>query len=83
MGSDYYQTVNQMAESVESGIPKIGIGERCYLRNCIVDKDSKIGDDVSINGGNHLTPVDHPAYTVKDGIVVVKKGAIIPNGFKL
>ncbi len=83
MGSDYYQTVNQMADSVERGIPKIGIGERCYLRNCIVDKDAKIGDDVSINGGDHLVPGDHTAYTVKDGIVVIKKGAVIPNGFKL
>ena len=83
MGSDYYQTVNQMAESTGNGVPKIGIGERCYLRNCIVDKDAKIGDDVSINGGEHLEAGDHPSYTVKDGIVVIKKGAVIPNGFKL
>jgi glucose-1-phosphate adenylyltransferase len=27
--------------------------------------------------------VDHPLYTVKDGIVVVKKGAMVPNGFSL
>ncbi len=83
MGSDYYQTVNQMAESVENGIPKIGIGERCYLRNCIVDKDAKIGDDVSINGGDHLEPGDFPSYTIKDNVVVIKKGAVINNGFKL
>ena len=83
MGSDYYQTVGQMAESLERGEPKIGIGDRCYLRNCIVDKDAKIGDNVNINGGDHLEPGDHPSYTVKDGVVVIKKGAVIPNGFKL
>ena len=40
-----------------------------------------IGDDVRINGGSHLENTDQPLYTIKDGIVVVKKGAIIPNGF--
>ena len=83
MGSDYYQTVVEMEDALNNGIPKLGIGERCYLCNCIVDKDVKIGDDVSINGGNHLAPIDTPSYTVKDGVVVIKKGAVIPNGFKL
>lgn len=83
MGSDYYQTVQEMKEALEQGIPKLGIGERCYLCNCIVDKDVKIGDDVYINGGSHLEAVDTPSYTVKDGVVVIKKGAMIPNGFKL
>ncbi len=41
----------------------------------------RIGNDVRINGGTHLENVDHALYTVKDGIVVVKKGAVIPNGF--
>jgi glucose-1-phosphate adenylyltransferase len=81
MGNDYYETLEVMQESAEKGIPKIGIGERCYIKNAIIDKNCRIGDDVRINGGAHLSPVDHPLYTVKDGIVVVKKSAIIPNGF--
>ena len=32
-------------------------------------------------GGHHLENTDQPLYAIKDGIVVVKKGAIIPNGF--
>ena len=36
-----------------------------------------------IIGGEHLEPGDHPLYTVKDGIVVIKKNAVIPNGFQL
>ena len=46
----------------------------------IVDKNCRIGNDVRINGGAHLPDGDHSLYTVKDGIVVLKKGAILPNG---
>lgn len=81
MGSDYYETILEMAHSLERGIPKIGIGERCKIKNAIVDKDCRVGNDVSIIGGTHLPDSDHSLYAVKDGIVVLKKGAIIPDGF--
>jgi len=81
MGCDYYETIDEMNRAAASGLPKLGIGERTYIRNAIIDKNCRIGDDVRINGGPHLTPTDHSLYTVKDGIVVVKKGAILPNGF--
>ena len=81
MGSDYYETIPEMAYSLERGIPKLGIGERCRIKNAIVDKDCRIGNDVVITGGTHLPDSDHALYTVKDGIVVVKKGAIVPDGF--
>ncbi len=81
MGGDYYETLAEMEHSAERGIPKIGIGERCYIKNAIIDKNCRIGNDVRINGGSHLPNADHSLYTVKDGIVVVKKGAILPDGF--
>jgi len=81
MGGDYYETLEEMNHASERGIPKIGIGERCYIKNTIIDKNCRIGNDVRINGGSHLANTDHSLYTVKDGIVVVKKGAIIPDGF--
>ena len=81
MGSDYYETIPEMAHSLERGIPKLGIGERCKITNAIVDKDCRIGNDVIITGGPHLPDSDHALFTVKDGIVVVKKGAIVPDGF--
>jgi glucose-1-phosphate adenylyltransferase len=83
MGADYFETLEQMANAKEKGLPKIGIGERCYLKNCIIDKNVRIGDDVRIIGGDHLEPADHPLYTIKDGIVVIKKNAVVPNGFQL
>jgi len=81
MGNDFYETLGQMEDNVAKGLPKIGIGERCYINYAIIDKNCRIGNDVRINGGPHLANTDHPLYTVKDGIVVVKKTAVLPDGF--
>lgn len=81
MGCDYYETLEDIQSDLVTGKPALGIGNRCYIKNAIIDKNCRIGDDVRINGGAHLEPVDHSLYTVKDGIVVIKKGAVIPNGF--
>jgi len=83
MGSDYYETLEEIQHAEERGIPKVGVGERCYLHNVIVDKHCRIGNDVRINGGPHLPNSDHSLYTVKEGIVVIKKDAIIENGFTI
>jgi glucose-1-phosphate adenylyltransferase len=81
MGSDYFETLEEIMHNLSKGIPKLGIGERCYMRNVIIDKNCRIGNDVRINGGSHLADADHSLYTVKDGIVVLKKGAVLPDGF--
>jgi glucose-1-phosphate adenylyltransferase len=83
MGSDYYETIADISAAQEKGVPLLGIGDRCYIKNAILDKNCRIGDDVRINGGAHLENSDQPLYTIKDGIVVVKKGAILPNGFTI
>ncbi len=80
MGSDHYQTLPEINEETRIGHPLLGIGDRCYINNTIVDKNCRIGNDVRINGGSHLAEGDYGLYVVKDGIVVVKKGATIPNG---
>jgi glucose-1-phosphate adenylyltransferase len=81
MGCDYYETMEQINKKNAKGEPILGIGERCIIENAIVDKNCSIGNDVQIKGGNHHEKIDHPLYTIKDGIVVIKKGAFIPNGF--
>ncbi|HCN83924.1 MAG TPA: glucose-1-phosphate adenylyltransferase [Sphingobacteriaceae bacterium] len=80
MGSDYYQTLDQLNEAGESKTPIMGIGERCYIKNAILDKNCQIGDDVRINGGTHIPDGEYDLYTVREGIIVVKKSAVIPNG---
>ncbi len=81
MGNDYYETLSEMDSDQAKGLPKIGIGERCYIKDAIIDKNCRIGNDVRIVGGKHLANTDHPLYAIKDGIVVVKKTAILPDGF--
>ncbi len=80
MGNDYYQTLEQIAEYKVQNKPIMGIGERCYINNAILDKNCYIGNDVKINGGIHLEDGDFGTYTVNEGIIVVKKNSIIPNG---
>lgn len=81
MGSDYYETL----EEIESNKINVlmGIGERCFIKNAIVDKNCRIGDDVKINGGKHLQDTETDMYVIKDGIVVIKKGAVIPVGYNI
>jgi glucose-1-phosphate adenylyltransferase len=81
MGNDYYETIEEMDVNTKKGLPMIGIGERCYIKDAIIDKNCRIGNDVRINGGKHLENTDHSLYSVKDGIVVVKKMAVLPDGF--
>jgi glucose-1-phosphate adenylyltransferase len=82
MGSDYYETISEMAHSLDRDIPKIGIGENCVIKNVIVDKNCRIGNKVKIIGGSHLPDGDHSLLTIKEGIIVIKKGAVIPDGFE-
>jgi glucose-1-phosphate adenylyltransferase len=83
MGSDYYETLEDIALDLQHGIPQLGIGSRCQIQNAIIDKNCRIGDDVRIIGGSHIEDGDSPLYTVKDGIVVLKKGAVLPNGYTI
>jgi glucose-1-phosphate adenylyltransferase len=80
MGTDRYQTLEEIEAETALGHSLIGIGDRCVINNAIIDKNCRIGNDVSINGGDHLEDGDYDMYAVKDGIVVVKKDADIPSG---
>ena len=83
MGSDYFETLDEITTDQQTGIPLLGIGQRCHIENAILDKNCRIGDDVKIIGGKHLADDDNSLYTIKDGIIVVKKGAIFPSGFSI
>lgn len=74
-GSDYYQTHEQLTDT---SIPNLGIGRNCLIHQCIVDKNCSVGDNCSIIGDRSLPDSETSTYSVKDGIVVLKKNAIIP-----
>ncbi len=80
MGCDYYQTLEEIEGAKEKHKPLTGIGENCTINNAILDKNCLIGNSVTINGGPHIPDGDFATHTVKEGIVVIKKGASIPDG---
>jgi glucose-1-phosphate adenylyltransferase len=81
MGNDDYESLEGIHHNNTEIL--VGIGERCFIKNTIIDKNVRIGDDVRINGGPHLEDTETETYVVKEGIVVIKKGAVIPKGFVL
>lgn len=83
MGNDFYQNLEQMEEDIKNNIHLVGIGERCFINNAIVDKNCRIGNDVYINGGKHLEDFSNNLYAVKEGIVVIKKGVVVPDNYTI
>lgn len=78
MGTDFYESL----EEIENNKIEIlaGIGENCNIKNAIIDKNCRVGDNTTINGGTHLEDSETDAYVIKEGIVVLKKEAVLPPG---
>lgn len=81
MGSDAYQTLKEISE--RPGEILMGIGEGCHIENAILDKNCRIGNNVTIIGGPHLPNQETDLFVVSGGIVVVKKEVTIPPGFEI
>ncbi len=83
MGNDYFETIEDIEKNVKGAIPILGIGEQCYIKNAIIDKNCRIGNHVQIIGADNLPDQDTELFTVKNGIVAIKKGAVLPDGFTI
>jgi glucose-1-phosphate adenylyltransferase len=79
MGSDRYETSAEKAHNKELGRPDIGIGPDCHIEGCIIDKDARIGRGVRIVSGNS-PDTQGDGWMLRDGVVVIEKQAIIPDG---
>lgn len=81
MGADYYESDDNLYENREKSIPDIGIGKNVKIRKAIIDKNARIGKD-SVIGYSDPAPKDgdYDQFYVADGIIVIKKNAIIPPG---
>lgn len=81
MGADYYETEAQKADNAEKGIPNIGIGENTRIQRAIIDKNARIGKNCSIGySPNKIEDGDHGIYYAADGIIIIRKNAVIPDG---
>ncbi len=76
MGNDYYETIEEIENRDDA---PMGIGENCFIKNAIVDKDCRVGDNVTIIGGEDLEDAESDTYCIRDGIIVLKKKCFIPD----
>jgi len=80
MGADYYESAEDLARNRDRGVPDIGIGRDVEVRNAIIDKNARIGHGVRLINRNGAAAESADNYNIVDGIIVVPKGAVIPDG---
>ena len=81
MGSDFFETVEEMKTNLSKGIPHIGIGDGSFIRRSIIDKNARIGKNVQLINSRGIDKEDGPdgQYFIREGIVLIPKNAIIPD----
>ena len=83
LGAHRYESAREIEANLKAGIPPIGIGSNSLIERAIIDKDCRIGKNVRIVNEQNLTSFETPDYVIRDGIVVVPDGAIIPDGTRI
>lgn len=77
MGADFYQGERPQSTS---DVPPLGIGRHCVIEGAIIDKNARIGDGVVLTAEGKPANVDGANYYIRDGVVVIPKGAVVPAG---
>jgi glucose-1-phosphate adenylyltransferase len=81
MGSDEYETPGQLEENVAKNRPHLGLGNNVRVKHAIIDKNARIGDNCVLNAeGKPDGEYVDGAVVIRDGVLVVRKGAILPAG---
>lgn len=81
MGNDRHQTVDELEQLSNNEL--LGIANNCYIENAILDKNVRIGNNVTIIGHESLEDDETETYSIKSGIVVIKKNAFIKEDSKI
>jgi glucose-1-phosphate adenylyltransferase len=80
LGSDFYESRESVEANERAGRPRIGIGMNVRIENAIIDKNARIGNNVTISPAGKPEHVDHPLYYIRDGIVIIPKNGVVPSG---
>ena len=81
MGADFYEGDAQLELNTTKGRPHLGIGNRCQIKGAIIDKNARIGDGCVLNSaGKSDGSYVGGAVIIRDGVLVVTKGAALPPG---
>ena len=84
MGSDSYETADDLEENVAAARPDIGVGEGSVVRHAILDKNVRIGKHVVLDPtGLPDRFGDGIDLAIRDGVLVVCKNVVVPDGFVL
>lgn len=81
MGASRYETEAEKKQNIEKGIPNLGIGKGTIIKKAIIDQDVRIGERCRIGIDNiERVDGDFENYSIHDGIIVINKKSIIPDG---
>jgi len=80
MGADFYEADDDFGRDLTREVPRIGIGENCVLQNVIIDKNVRIGDNVTITNEKQVKNRETALYSIRDGIVIIPKNTAIKSG---
>ena len=82
MGSDFFESINDLQTNLNANFPNIGIGRNTIIRRAIIDKNVRIGRDVKLLNlnGDENRDAENGSYFIRDGIIIVPKGAYIKDG---
>ncbi len=77
IGADRVETDEERAENQRRGVPNFTVGDGSVIEHAILDKDCRIGANVHIVSKQGQADVEGPNYVIRDGIVVIPKGAVV------
>ena len=77
MGNTHYETVKERQKNTNR--PNLGIGKNCVIKNSIIDMDVRIGNNVQLINRENVTEKFEKNYAIRDGIIIVPKGAVIES----
>jgi glucose-1-phosphate adenylyltransferase len=80
LGADYYETLEEIDRAQARGVPPIGIGGDSVLERVIVDKNARVGRGVRVLNEAGVQDKDGEGWFIRDGIVIIPKDGVIPDG---
>ena len=82
MGSDAFESIEEIRANITRGRPHTGIGQNTIIRKAIIDKNVRIGSDVKLLNRDNIVNFDAPdrSYYIREGIIIVPKNGIIADG---
>jgi glucose-1-phosphate adenylyltransferase len=80
MGADRFETDAERAANRRRGLPDFTVGDGSVIERAILDKDCRVGSKVQIVNRRGVQEEEGPNYVIREGIVVIPKGAVVTDG---